>query len=139
MKLKFRATQAGPGTHQITGETINGIDLSPLEHGGAFVPTEATSAAGIRAAQRDAQGVLHVTLTERVIASQFPGRKAHWRGGEGEIDASAYDPNQCHVTPTGMDGLVEGEDYHIVWRDGLAAGEAGWTIEPIEKEEPEDA
>lgn len=126
MKLRFKATQSGPEVHQIDGETINGIDLSPLEHGGAFVPTAATQAAGIRAAYRNASGVLHVTLTERVIAGRYPGRKAHWRGTGQEIDASTYDPNECHVVPTGMAGI---EDYQIVWRDGAAPGESGWTVE----------
>ena len=139
MKLKFKATQAGPGTHQITGETINGIDLSPLEHGGAFVGNDTTREAGIRAAHRDAQGVLHVTLTQRVIASRLPGRPAHWRGGEDEIDAADYDPEICYVEPTGVSDLIGGIEYHFAWREGAVPGEAGWTIEPVEKEESEDA
>ena len=138
MKLKFKATCTGPVKHQIDGETINGIDLAPLEHGGAFVSTEATAEAGIRAAHRDAQDILHVTLTQRVIASRLSGRKAHWRGGEDEIDASDYDPEICYVEPTGVSDLIGGIDYRFAWREGVVPGEAGWTIEPVEKED-EDA
>ena len=135
MKLKFKATGTGPAAYQINGETINGIDLSPLEHGGAFVGNDATREAGIRAAHRDAQDVLHVTLTQRVIASRLPGRKAHWRGGEDEIDASDYDPEICYVEPTGVSDLIGGIDYRFAWREGVVPGESGWTIEPVEKED----
>ena len=138
MKLKFKATATGPAKHQINGETINGIDLAPLEHGGQFVPTEATAEAGIRAAHRDAHGVLHVTLTQRVISSRLPGRPAHWRGGEDEIDAADYDPEICYVKPTGVSDLIGGIDYRFAWREGVVPGESGWTIEPVEKED-EDA
>ena len=139
MKLEFIATGIGPDAHEISGETINGIDLSPLDFGGLFVGNEDTRAAGIRDAHRDAEGELRVTLTERTMASRLPGRKAHWRGTGQEIDAADYDPAECHVTPTGLTGLTEGTDYRIVWRDGMAPGESGWTVESVEQEEPTDA
>ena len=89
MMIKFLATGSAP-IYSITGESINGIDLSPLEHGGAFVGDDETKAAGIRGAERDASGELWVTLCQAV----GPG---HWMDGDW-IDASAYDPDAIHVT-----------------------------------------
>jgi hypothetical protein len=134
MKLKFKAIGGAPHPHVIEGETVNGIDLTALEYGGAFVPTEQTTAAGILAAYRDAQDVLHVTLAERCTASRVPETPAHWRGSETEIDADAYDPEVCHLMPTGLTGLVEGVDYEIVWCAGWL-GEEGWTVEPVRSDD----
>ena len=134
MKLNFVAAAAGPHPHQIDGEVINGFDFGPLEHGGVYVPTDATLEAGIRAAHRDADGVLRVTLTERCIAGRYPARGAHWRGSEQEIDAADYDPSVCHIEPTGMAGLVEGVDYRVVWGESILPPESGWTVEKIEQE-----
>ena len=134
MKLQFKATGTAPDSYDISGETINGIDLSPLDQGGKFVGNEETREAGIRDAYRDEDGELHVTLEQAVIASQYPGEKAHWREGE-EIDAEEYDPDTCLVIPTGVEHLTEGEDYRTVWADGRAAGEEGWTIQPLTEED----
>ena len=135
MKLQFKATGTGPAAYQIDGETINGIDLSPLEHGGMFLGNDVTLAAGISDAYRDSEDVLHVNLKVPVLASRLPGRKAHWRGTGEEIDAADYDPEICYVEPTGVSDLIGGIDYRFAWREGAASGESGWTIEPVEKEE----
>jgi len=88
MKIKFKATADAP-LYAIDGEVINGFDLSPLEHGGQFVGSGATGAAGIRDAKRDADGELFVTLKQAV----GPG---HWTESEW-MDASQYDPDVIHV------------------------------------------
>ena len=138
MKLTFIATSVGPDAHQIEGETINGFDFSALDHGGQYVPTAETLAAGIRGAHRDAAGVLHVMLTERCIAGRYPGVPAHWRGPEQAIEATDYDPADCHIVPTGMVGLTEGVDYRIVWGENATPPESGWTVEQIEQEAESD-
>lgn len=138
MKLKFKAAaHFGLVSHVIEGETINGIDLSPIDNGGHFIGNETTQEAGIRDAYRDAEGVLHVTLIAPVLASRLPGRKAHWRGSDVEFDAKDYVPGNCYVVPTGVADLNEGLDYRTAWREGFVAGEAGWTIEPVKEFENE--
>ena len=132
MKIKFKATSTAP-EYDIQGETINGFDLSPLEYGGKFIGNEQTREAGIRNAYRDEQGDLHVTLKQSVIASQYPERCAHWRGGDTKIDAEDYEQGKCYVTPTGVDDLKEGTDYKIVWAEGRRKNEEGFTIRKIEE------
>lgn len=88
MKLKFLATGNAPN-YIISGETINGIDLSIVEHGGEFIGSEETRQAGIRNAERDETGELWVTLCQQV----GPG---HWTEGEW-LDAEDYDPNAIYV------------------------------------------
>ena len=131
MKIKFKATSNAP-EYDIKGEAINGFDLSPLEHGGEFVGNEKTKEAGIRDAYRDEQGELHATLKQSVIASQYPERRADWRGGDAEIDADDYEQGKCYVKPTGVDDLEEGKDYEIVWAEGRAENEEGFTIRKLE-------
>ena len=131
MKLTFKATSKAP-EYNIQGETINGFDLSPLEHGGVFMGNEQTKDAGIRNAYRDEQGELHVTLCQSVIASQYPNRRADWRGGNTEIDAEDYEKGKCYVTPTGVSDLEEGKDYEIVWAEGRGKNEEGFTIRKLE-------
>ena len=131
MKIKFKATSNAP-EYEIQGETINGFDLSPLEHGGEFIGNEQTKEAGIRDAYRDEQGELHVTLKQSVIASQYPERRADWRGGDTEIDAEDYEQGKCYVTPTGVSDLEEGKDYEIVWAEGRGKNEEGFTISKLE-------
>lgn len=129
MKIQFKATGSAP-KYTIKNETINGIELSELEHGDKFIGNDETKEAGIRYAYRDEDGTLHVTLKQSVIASQLKGRKAHWREGN-EIDVTDYDPNKCYVVPTGVSDLTEGKDYEIVWAKGLGKGEEGWTIREV--------
>lgn len=142
MKLQFRGTDKAPDHYTFDGDVTtayaNGeaedFDLSPLEYGDEFqgVEPELLSLSGtdiVRHAERDADGELWVTLCQRTIASQYPGRQALWSGRDAPwIDAADYDPNTCYVLPTGVSDLVEGEDYEIVWAEGRAPGEAGWTI-----------
>ena len=89
MKIKYLATGSAP-IYSISGETINGVDLSPLEHGGEFVGNDDTRVQSIRDAERDASGELWVILCQAV----GPG---HWEESDW-IDASAYDPNAIYVT-----------------------------------------
>lgn len=63
MKIKFKAT-ARAVDYIISNETINGFDLSVIEHGGQFIGDESTRAAGIRDAWRDASGELFVVLQQ---------------------------------------------------------------------------
>ena len=88
MKIKLLATADAP-IYSIVDEAINGIDLSPLEYGGEFVGDDETRAAGIRDAERDVSGELHVTLCQAV----GPG---HWAESDW-IDASNYDPNAIYA------------------------------------------
>ena len=132
MKLTFKAGQIAPDAYEIDGEIINGFDLSPLDYDGVFLGDESTRALGIRQAWRDAEGELHVILTQRVIASRIPGLPTHWRGDTAEIDAASYDPQVCYVVPTGLLGLIEGVDYQITWAEGIMIGEAGFTCDRLE-------
>ena len=130
MKIKFKATSQAP-EYDIQGETINGFDLSPLEHGGEFLGNKQTKEAGIRDAYRDEQGELHVVLKQSVIASQYPNRRADWRGGDTEIKAEDYEQGKCYVRPTGVADLEEGKDYEIVCDKGRGKNEEGFTIRKI--------
>ncbi|MCA0920218.1 hypothetical protein [Pseudooceanicola nanhaiensis] len=139
MKILFLATRKAPAAYVLDGETINGFDLSPLEHGGQFLGNATTRAIGLRGVHRDSEGELHVTLCQSVIASRVPNRPAHWRGSEVEIDAAAYDSATCYVIPTGLSDLqqvaedaeVDVPSYAVAWRDGIAQGEAGWCTVPV--------
>ena len=132
MKIQFKATSNAP-EYDIQGEAINGFDLSPIEHGDVFMGNEQTREAGIIDVYRYEQGELHVTLQQSVIASQYPERRADWRGGDAEIDAEHYEQGKCYVTPTGVSDLEEGTDYEIVWAQGRGKNEEGFTIRKIEE------
>lgn len=131
MKVKFMAKARAPDVYELDGETINGIDLSVIEHGGQFLGNDETQSSGIRDAWRDEHGVLHVVLCQRVIASQHPEGPAHWRESQW-IDAESYDPEECYVVPTGLQHLARGVDYFVAWGKGIAPGEQGWTVLPQE-------
>lgn len=98
-------------------------DLSDFPEGGHLLSAELMDEVPVlRAVKRDSDGLL-VELTQRVIAGQYPGRKARWRGIHA-IEAGSYDPNTCYVVPTGMAGV---DDYEIV--QGVdVAGNTGWTV-----------
>ena len=89
MRLKFLATGTAPDTYMISDETINSIDLSIIEHGGKFLGSDETRAAGIREAVRDENGELWATLCQQV----GPG---HWTESVW-IDADDYDPEAVYV------------------------------------------
>lgn len=97
MKLKFLAKDKAPD-YQISGETINGLDLSIIQHGGQFIPNDTTRAAGIFAAERTESGELYVTLAQDCCASRW-GKPAHWREGQ-YIDADTYKSDECYIVPT---------------------------------------
>lgn len=89
MKIRFKATGKAAETYSIENETVNGIDLSIIEHGGKFLGDEETKEAGIRYAERDADGILWVTLQQEV----GPG---HWTESDW-IEAAEYDPAKIYV------------------------------------------
>jgi hypothetical protein len=134
MKIKFLATSKSPQNYTITGETINGLDLSVIEHGGKFVGNDDTAEAGIRDAYRDESGELFVTLKQGTIASKL-GRPAHWRESDW-MDAGDYKPDTCYVVPTGVADLTEGEDYQIVMGEDCT-GVEGWTLVQVEENDNE--
>lgn len=132
MKIKFIAHWRNVD-YNIENETINNIDLSEMPIGAKFIGNEETKEAEIFTAFRDENNELHVTLIQGVIASNIKGKPAHWREG-GWINSEDYDPSKCYVTPTGVSDLKEGEDYVIVWAQGIAKNEEGWTIKKVEEE-----
>lgn len=132
MQMKFKATGSGPDYYEIDGEAITAhkgdesetYDLSVFPEGGKFEGVDKLAGtAPIRNIARE-NGELRVTLCQRVIAGQYPGKKAHWRDSEW-IDAADYTPETCFVVPTGMAGV---DDYVAVQAVGRASGEYGWTV-----------
>lgn len=132
MKIKLLATNHAPEHYSIVGDTVvvyeggaeELYDLSSFPEGGVFKEAEKlpSGAQAIRGIER-VNGELYVALVQKVIAGQYPGRKAHWRESP-MIDAEDYDPNTCYVIPTGMAGV---DDYEIV-RGVDVAGNTGWTV-----------
>lgn len=137
MKLRFKATGTGPTSHSISGETVNGLDLSPLQHGDKFTGSEATQQAGIKDAYLDESGELWVTLKQCTISSKIPGLPAHWRGKDEWIDAKDYDPEVCYVEPTGLTKLDNPPPYTITIGTDCA-GQEGWTVKRLEPDGPEE-
>tara|TARA_B100000678_G_C18120297_1_gene466356 strand:- start:288 stop:710 length:423 start_codon:yes stop_codon:yes gene_type:complete len=132
MKLRVMATAQAPVHYSFSGEIVVAheegreeiYDLSSFPEDGIFKGAEKlpSGAQAIRGIER-INGELYVTLVQKVIAGQYPGRKAHWRESP-IIDAADYDPNTCYVIPTGMAGV---DDYEIV--QGVdVAGNTGWTV-----------
>ncbi|MBY5941121.1 hypothetical protein KUW00_09480 [Halomonas sp. DP5N14-9] len=132
MKIKLLATAQAPDRYSFSQEIVvaneagheKAYDLSSFPEGGGFKEAEKlpSGAQAIRCIER-VNGELYVTLVQKVIAGQYPGRKAHWRESP-IIDADDYDPNTCYVIPTGMAGV---DDYEIV--QGVdVAGNTGWTV-----------
>lgn len=121
----------GPDYYDFDGEIItaihNGVsdsyDLTEILEGATLDYSDPVDGVpAIHGATR-INGELHVTLMQRVIASQYPGRKAHWRTGE-SIDSIDYDPDACYGVPTGMGGV---DDYYVS-RGADVAGTEGWTV-----------
>lgn len=132
MKIKLLAVAQGSDYYHFSGDTVISYkgsheevyDLSLFPESGVFKGADAlpSGAPAIRGVER-VDGELYVTLTQKVIAGQYPGRKAHWRESP-FIVAEDYDPNTCYVVPTGMAGV---DDYEIV--QGVdVAGNTGWTV-----------
>lgn len=132
MKINFLAVSEAPSHYSFSGEVVQAhyergvveYDLASFPEKGVFkgaglLPSGAQAVRGIERVN----GELYVTLAQKVIAGQYPGRKAHWRESP-TIDAADYDPNTCYVVPTGMQGV---DDYEIV--QGVdVAGNTGWTV-----------
>lgn len=98
MQLNFKAKGTAPESYTISGEIINGLDLSVIQHGGQFIGSETTRQAGIYGAYRDAQGELFVTLGQTAP----PG---HWRGNPDLwVDADDYDPEAAYIRRTDEQG-----------------------------------
>lgn len=102
MKIKFLATGNAPTHYSFTGDVITAhrgvqpedFDLSGLQHGDQFQGVSVDNlilSPGhvIRAAERDSNGELHVTLCQQV----GPG---HWKES-GWMDAADYDPANIQV------------------------------------------
>lgn len=89
MKIKFLATGKAPDTYTIESETINGIDLSIIEHGEKFIGNDETKEAGICNAERDENNELWITLQQEV----GPG---HWIESDW-IETEDYDPTKIYV------------------------------------------
>ncbi|MGQ7248293.1 hypothetical protein ACUN9Y_13280 [Halomonas sp. V046] len=132
MKIKIRAVGQAPSHYSFSGEKViayedryeEAYELSSFPEGGTFEGADSLPS-GIRAIGwvERTNGELYVTLVQKVIAGQYPGRKAHWRESP-FIDAADYDPDTCYVIPTGMAGV---DDYEIV--QGVdVAGSTGWTV-----------
>lgn len=128
MKLKFLPTQQN-FTHTVTGETIDGIDLSEILDGESFSLPE-MSAVGIRKAER-IDGELFVTLEQCCIAYRYPVSSHDWRESDW-IDADDFNPNQCYCKPISVDGK---EDWKFQWVDemetlpsGVTRPIKGWTV-----------
>lgn len=131
MKIKFLAVTQAPDFYSLSGQAVEAhlnsskeaYDLSGFPVEGYFSgadPVEGVTA--IRHVERIG-GELTLTLTQQVIAGQYPDKKAHWRESP-IIDADDYDPNKCYVIPTGMAGV---DDYEIL--QGVdVAGNTGWTV-----------
>lgn len=137
MKITLLPFGIGPDHYTFDGEAVtahyDGVsesyDLSGMPEGATLASADPVNGMpAIHAATR-ISGELHVALFHRVIAGQYPGRKAHWRTGD-PIDATEYDPNTCYGVPTGMVGV---EDYEIVQGTDVA-GTTGWTVRKAEGE-----
>ncbi|WP_108449356.1 hypothetical protein [Halomonas sp. BN3-1] len=139
MKIKFLATTQSADQYAFSenkvvayeGDHREEYDLAGFPTGGVFEGSEGlpSGVSVIRGVER-VDGELYVTLTQAVIAGQYPGRKAHWRESP-IIDAADYDPSICYVIPTGMAGV---NDYEIV--QGVdVSGNTGWTVRKIETQE----
>lgn len=137
MKIKVLATRVAPDYYTISSEVVTAhlvgvteqYDLNAFPEGGVFQGADQINGVdAIRSVER-INGELRVTLCQRVIAGQYPDKKAHWRESDW-IDAADYDPGKCYVIPTGMAGV---EDYEIV-RGVDVAGVEGWTVRKKEVE-----
>lgn len=130
-QLKFLAFGCAPDFYTIDGEVVTAhhgevtksYDLSDFPENGAFQSAEPIIDVPAVLNVERIDGELHVTLLQQVIAGQYPGMSANWRG-QRVISASEYDPDKCYVTPTGMVGV---EDYEIL-RSVDVAGFDGWTV-----------
>lgn len=139
MNVKFLATATSPQNYTITGETINDIDLSIIEHGGQFIGDETTQSAGIVHAERDAQGELWVKLSQATQGYMIPVPSSDWTENDW-MDAADYQPDTCYVNAT---SIPAGTGHTLEWvvkTMQTPSGEIrqeGWTVMPVDQGEPE--
>ena len=128
MKLKFKAKGTPQPAYTISGETINGIDLSQFPDGGQFVGDESTHAAGIYGVTR-VDGELVVTLAQRGLAYEFPVDSHDWRGNPDLlVDAADFSNNACYIVATcpKAQTLLSNESAYYKRIDD------GWTVALVE-------
>ncbi|WP_316348470.1 hypothetical protein [Desulfuromonas acetoxidans] len=101
MKLKFLACGTLCPGYSISGETVNGIDLSIFPQGGQFVGNDETFSAGIFSVERDEAGELLVTLAQQTKVYHVPVFSHDWEESN-FIDSVLYDPAICYCIPTAM-------------------------------------
>ncbi|QKS24176.1 hypothetical protein [Vreelandella titanicae] len=114
--------------YTISGEVINGIDLSVFPADATFKGNADTDAAGIHNVER-IEGELHVTLGQHGLLYECaPVNGSHDWFGTGEwIDAADYDDEQCYIVAT---AAPENADYE--------KRSDGWTVTVPVVEEPEE-
>jgi hypothetical protein len=101
MQIKFLAVGHDVPTYSFDGESVNGFDLSSIEHGDKFIGNDETHQLGIRDVFRDENGVLHAVLCQQV----GPG---HWVESDW-LEADEYDPDHIYVQ------YLDKEHYGIPW------------------------
>lgn len=137
MKLKFLAT-TNYFNNTISGDVINGIDLSEIPNGTAISPLpEPLREAGIIAVERDQTGELFVTLQQSCLSYEYPVTSHDWKESPW-IPASQFDPDTCYIIPSSVEGKT---DYEMVFRDttetlpnGVEVPRKGWTVVKLDSE-----
>lgn len=122
----------------ISGETVNGIDLSEIPNGTKIFPLpEPLTEAGITAVERDETGELFVTLQQACLSYEYPVTSHDWKESEW-IPASQFDPDTCYIIPSSVEGKT---DYELVFRDttetlpsGVEVPRKGWTVVKVDSE-----
>lgn len=115
--------------YTISGEVINGIDLSIFPADATFKGNADTDAAGIYNVER-IDGELYITLGQHGLLYECtPVNGSHdWLGTSEWMDADDYDPEQCYIVATAAP-----DDAEYVKRA------EGWTVKVpvVEPEEPD--
>lgn len=117
MQLRFKAKGISQPDYQISGETINGLDLLVFPEGGKFIGDDTTQAAGIYDVTRE-NGELFVTLAQNGVGYECrPTNGSHDWGESDWIDAATFDNATCYIVASSAP-----PDAEYVKRDG------GWTV-----------
>lgn len=103
---------SAPQSYTISGEVVNGVDISSFPEGGKMVDADLFRTAGIRDIKRE-EGVLYVTLIANCASyDTLDGADSDWVESSW-MDAAEYDPSVCYPTPTNVDPVAE-----LVFIDG---------------------